>query len=50
MPAYLISDIAIRDREAFEVRESINLVELGLALYTNDLADCKAPTELLTSS
>jgi ketosteroid isomerase-like protein len=27
------------------LRESINLVELGLAIYTNGLADYKAPTE-----
>jgi ketosteroid isomerase-like protein len=27
------------------LRESINLVELGLAIFTNGLADYKAPTE-----
>jgi hypothetical protein len=27
------------------LRESINLVEVGLAIYTNGLADYKAPTE-----
>ena len=27
------------------LRESINLVELGLAIYTNGLADYEAPTE-----
>jgi hypothetical protein len=27
------------------LRESINLVELGLAIYANDLADYKVPVE-----
>jgi hypothetical protein len=27
------------------LRESINLVELGLAIYTNGLADYKVPAE-----
>jgi hypothetical protein len=32
------------------LRESINLVELGLAIYTNGLADYKAPQENETNS
>ena len=32
------------------LRETINLVELGLAMYPNGLADYKAPTERQTTS
>lgn len=35
----------VRDGKIKLLRESINLVELGLAIYTNGLADYKVPDE-----
>ncbi|HEY2470005.1 MAG TPA: nuclear transport factor 2 family protein [Terracidiphilus sp.] len=40
-----VGRLEVENGQIKPLRESINLVELGLAIYTNGLADYKAPTE-----